>query len=520
MLLTETGRKIFLGVFVFFGFLWGIGNAPLFDEDEGFFAEGTREMAVRGDFISTFVNQEQRFDKPPLTNWLQYGSAQLFGWNEFAMRLPSCLASVAWMLLIYLFTKKKLGEKTAFFATLIAASSLQITIVGKAALADGLLNMALTGAMFSLFEIIHHYNRKYIWAFYVFTGVGFLAKGPIAVLIPGAVFMIYLVKWKSWNAILRLFSPVGILLFMLIAAPWYILEYRQSGEAFISGFFLNHNVNRFQTAFEGHYGGILYFVPVLLLGLLPFTAIVLKSFSKIGYIWSKKWLSFLLIWFLFVFVLFSLSGTKLHHYIIYGYSPLCVLGGWYAAGNNRLPVVWPAFILLILLTVIPFLIPQILPKIDDAYTLDVLKGVAAEFGTYYAVYMAVLLIILVMVWVKKDWDNQWRMGITGFVILFTINILWMPRLGALLQEPVKEAALTAKKLGHKNVVIFNHYNPSFHFYSGLYAEEREPLAGEIVFARKHRLKDFTVQEVFYDKYGITLAKIGERRNDIESIKKP
>ena len=89
MLSTEKTRKIFLILFVLFGFLWGIGNAPLFDEDEGFFAEGTREMAVRGDFISTFVNQEQRFDKPPLTNWLQYGTAEIFGWNEFSMRLPS-----------------------------------------------------------------------------------------------------------------------------------------------------------------------------------------------------------------------------------------------------------------------------------------------------------------------------------------------------------------------------------------------------------------------------------------------
>jgi 4-amino-4-deoxy-L-arabinose transferase-like glycosyltransferase len=520
MLLTETGRKIFLGVFVLFGFLWGIGQAPLFDEDEGFFAEGTREMAIRGDFISTFVNQEQRFDKPPLTNWLQYGSARLLGWNEWAMRLPSCLASIVWMLLIYLFTKKKLGEKTAFYATLIAISSLQITIVGKAALADGLLNMALTGAMFSLFEIIHHYNRKYIWAFYVFCGIGFLAKGPVAVLIPGAVFMIYLVKWKSWNSMLRLFSPIGIGLFLLIATPWYLLQYRESGHAFINGFFLNHNINRFQTAFEGHYGGILYFLPVLLLGLLPFTAIILKSFTKIRYIWSKKWFSFLLIWFLFVFILFSLSGTKLHHYIIYGYSPLCVLGGWYAANNKRLPVVWPAFILLVLLTVIPFIIPQLITKIDDAYAQDVLQGVAAEFDIRYTVVMVMLLVILLIVWIRKDWDNQWRIGVTGFVILITINILWMPRLGALLQTPVKEAALIARKLGHKKVVMFNHYNPSFHFYSGLYTEEREPESGDIVFARKHRLKDFPVQEVFYDKYGIILAKIGGKQNDIENIQTP
>lgn len=507
---TENTRKIILVLFIFFSFLWGIGNAPLFDEDEGFFAEGTREMVMRGDFISSFVNQEQRFDKPPLTNWLQFGSAQIFGWNEFAMRLPSCLASVVWMLLIYIFTKRKRDEKVAFFATLIAASSLQITIVGKAALADGLLNMALTGAMFCLFEILNQNHKKYIWAFYAFTGIGFLAKGPIAVLIPGAVFLIYLLKNKTWKPLLRLFNIPGLLIFLMIAAPWYILEYLQTGEKFISGFFLNHNVNRFQTAFEGHYGGILYFVPVLLVGLLPFTAVILKSFSKIRMIWVDPFFSFLLIWFAFVFILFSLSGTKLHHYIIYGYSPLCVLGGWYAANNKRLPIVWPSFILLVLLVLIPFLIQGFIPKIDDEYAVDIIKGASSEFDIFYAILMLLLITILIIIWVKKAWDLQIRMAVVGLIMLFTINILWMPRLGALLQQPVKDAALIAKENGFKNIVIFNHYNPSFHFYSGLYASEREPKNGEIIFGRKPSLKEFPIDTVFYEKYGIVLARINKK----------
>ena len=510
MLSTEISRKIFLVLFVLFGFLWGIGNAPLFDEDEGFFAEGTREMAVRGDFISTFINQEQRFDKPPLTNWLQYGTAKIFGWNEFSMRLPSCLASVFWMFLIYFFTKKRLDERSAFFATLISASSLQITIVGKAALADGILNMALTGAMFCLFDFIQQKNRKFIWTFYVFTGIGFLAKGPIAVLIPGVVFIFYLIRWKTWNSILRLLDPIGILVFLAISAPWYILEYQYSGDAFINGFFLNHNVNRFQTAFEGHYGGIFYFIPVLLLGLLPFTAIILKSFTKINYIWSKKWLSYLMIWFCFVFVLFSFSGTKLHHYIIYGYSPLCVLGGWYAANNDRLPIIWPASVLLILLTAIPFLLPFVVPKISDAYALEVLKGVPFEFDHFYLIAMLVLLATLLLVWLNKNWSAEIRMGIAGLTMLITINILWMPRLGALLQKPVKEAALFAKKNDFRTIVVLDHYNPSFHFYSGLYAEKREPTAGEIVFTKIDHLKNIPLQQVFYNKHGYILAKVASR----------
>jgi len=102
------------------------------------------------------------------------------------------------------------------------------------------------------------------------------------------------------------------------------------------------------------------------------------------------------------------------------------------------------------------------------------------------------------------------MGIVGLSMLITINILWMPRLGDLLQEPVKKAAIFAKKNDFKNMVIFNHYNPSFHFYSELYAEERKPENGEIVFTKTDRLRGIPVGEVFYSKYGYALIKVGRK----------
>lgn len=493
---------------VLFGFGWGLDNAPLFDEDEGFFAEGTREMALRGDFISIYVNQEPRHDKPPLTNWLQYLSTRLLGWTETAMRLPSALAAMGWMATIYFFTRRKLGREIAFFATLIATCSLQITLIGKAALADSLLNAALAAAMFCLYQLLTTGRGAYALAFYALTGLGFLSKGPIAVLVPGAVTVLYLIRWREWRPLLRLLHP-GILLFLLIALPWYLLQYQRMGQAFLEGFFMNHNLNRFQTAFEGHYGGMLYFVPILLLGLLPFTAVILKAFPRFRYLWDDRLFSFLLLWFGFVFVFFSLSGTKLHHYIIYGYTPLCILGGWYAAQSNRLPLAWPLLVLLLILTVAPFLMPQIIPMVQDAYAVEVMRGAAEQFDAFYVVAMVALMGITVLAGLKKSWDKEIRMALVGFVMLVTINVLWMPRLGALLQEPVKEAALVVKRLQPENLVVNDHYNPSFHFYSGLFAEERETRSGDVVFTRKSRLADFSEKEILYEKYGLVLARIAE-----------
>ncbi|PWJ55258.1 dolichyl-phosphate-mannose-protein mannosyltransferase [Dyadobacter jejuensis] len=510
MKLTPTSRKIILILYVSFGFLWGLGQAPLFDEDEAFFAEGTREMVLRNDFVSTFVNQEQRFDKPPLTNWLQYASAEVFGWSEWAMRLPSALAALMWMTFIYLFCKRRLGESAAFFATLVAASSLQITIIGKAALADSLLNATLAGAIFCLYEAIDKgINKKFLRMFFVLTGIGFLAKGPIAVLVPGATFLLFLLRWNRWNLLLKIWDPIGLLLFVAIAGPWYYLAYQASGIDFINGFFLSHNVNRFQTAFEGHYGGILYFVPVLILGLLPFTAVVLRALGRVRFLLHDSWFSFLLLWFLFVFVLFSMSGTKLHHYIIYGYTPLCAIGGWYMTQAKSLPLVWPSLLFMFLLTTIPFVVHRVTPTIHDAYALDIIAGVPDVFSFTYALCMGALIgILLLAAWLKSI-PLELRSIMIGAVTLVTVNILWMPRLGALLQAPVKEAALLAKRKELTNIVVMNHYNPSFYYYATQFAQERSPLPGDLVFGRKASLKGFQIEHTYYEHYGIVLVRLAE-----------
>ncbi|WP_198034464.1 ArnT family glycosyltransferase [Dyadobacter tibetensis] len=506
---TPLSRKIFILLFVGFSFLWGLGQAPLFDEDEAFFAEGTREMVLRNDFISTFVNQEQRFDKPPLTNWLQYASTAVLGWNEMAIRLPSALAALLWMYFIYYFTKRKLGERAAFFATLIAASSLQITIIGKAALADSLLNACLAGTMFSLYKGSANGSKYWVWIGYFLSAIGFLAKGPIALLVPGSTFVLYILLHRQWKLIPKLLSPLGILIFLLIAGPWYLLAYQTSGMRFIEGFFLSHNVNRFQTAFEGHYGSIWYFVPILLLGLMPFTGVILQSLRPLGKLFSDRWFSFLLIWFLFVFVLFSLSGTKLHHYIIYGYTPLCVIGGKFMEQNKRPVMFWPSILLLIILATIPFVLPFVTNYIQDEYALDVMKGAASVFGHYYILWMAGLVIILVGVWWSSKAPLELRATLLGLVFLVTINVVWMPRLGLLLQMPVKEAALVAQEKGLTNIIVLNHYTPSFHFYSKQFASERKPEPGETVFARKASLDMKNIAQVYYEKYGLILARLKE-----------
>ena len=109
-----------------------LGMLPLFDLDEGAFSEATREMLESGNYLTTYLNGELRFDKPILIYWLQAVSVKLFGLNEFAMRFPSALAASFWVIATFIFVKKQSDIQKAFLSAFFMLCSLQITIIAKA----------------------------------------------------------------------------------------------------------------------------------------------------------------------------------------------------------------------------------------------------------------------------------------------------------------------------------------------------------------------------------------------------
>ena len=135
---------------LFLSFYAALGMAPLFDLDEGAFSEATREMLLSHNFVTTYLNQELRFDKPILIYWLQAASVSIFGPHEFAFRLPSAIAATLWALAIHRFARRWLDPAAAFWAAFTMVTSLQVTIIAKAAIADALLNMFIAPSIFAL----------------------------------------------------------------------------------------------------------------------------------------------------------------------------------------------------------------------------------------------------------------------------------------------------------------------------------------------------------------------------------
>ena len=499
-----------LGVLIFAGFFAVLGNAPLFDVDEGAFSEATREMLRSGNYLTTYLNDVPRYDKPVLIYWLQLLSVRTFGLSEFAFRFPSALFAGGWAMTMFFFARREFSQRDAFLGAAMLVLSLQVTIIAKAAIADALLNFFLALTMLA---IMRHYqtgsNRMLLVAFAA-MGFGMLTKGPIALLIPIAVtflFNLLELRMKEWFRMVL--NPWGILLFLGIALPWYLLEYRDQGMAFIEGFFLKHNVNRFSSSLEGHSGSLLYYVPVILLGLLPFTGLFFTLLFHLRSFMADRINRFLFIWAAFVFVFFSLSGTKLPHYMIYGYTPLFLLMARALPLSRypRLLGIWPLFLCALMLA-LPLMLPETAKEAPNAYVHDILEAAILLLDSHHtAITLAAAGAIgALVVWPRIS--ESTRLIGTGIIFSLFINLHVMPLAGKLMQEPVKEAALMAKSNGWK-IVMWKVDYPSFLVYSESFVEKRTPRGGEIVLTTTSHINQLENPTVLYRKNGIVLLKTSE-----------
>jgi len=493
------------------GLFLNLGSIPLFDVDEGAFGEATREMLARGDYISTWLNGQPRFDKPILIYWLQAASVQLLGLSEFALRLPSALAASAWIAAIWLFARRFLGSQTGHAAAFVAASTAGITVIGRGAIADALLNLFLALSMFD----IYHYatdgrvflrRRAFLW-----IGLGLLTKGPVALLVPGAASLLAFAlqrRLRDWWRAAR--DPVGWAILLAVAMPWYLLEYGRHGDAFLAGFFMRHNVERFLSPLQGHSGSVLYYLPAVLVLVLPYTGLFLRTLAALGHprrIRAAPLDTFLWCWFLFVFVFFSLAGTKLPHYLLYGATPLLILmARERGALRSKLLAFLPPVAMLGLIAALPVLLQQLVPGIRNAYVREAL-GRPEVFGTAWQAGASALLAAVCVLALWRRVSLWRRLAATGLLCSLALGGLLLPALAELQQGPVKEAAQLARRAGW-DVRSWRINVPSFSVYRGAVTPATLwPGPGQVVLTRSDALPALGPVAILYRKGGVVLARM-------------
>lgn len=493
---------------ILFTFGFNFQGAPLFDEDEGAYACVSSEMIRNCDYLTPTLNNVPFFHKPPLFYWVQALSIKSFGFSEFSCRLPSVLASMAWAMLLFRFTSRRYGMEKGFLAAAFMATALHITIIAKAAIPDAFLNFFITGAMFAISDHLESEKRRHAITAHIFIGLGMMTKGPVAAFIPLVSSMIVYTssgKTKLW--LKAIFDPMGLAALFAIYLPWNLMMWMKHGRPFIDAIFLKHNIGRFSSAMEGHSGPFFYYIPVILAGFIPNTRLLIKAFTKTAEHWKKPDLRLMLAWFFTVFVLFSLGATKLHHYIIYGYTPIFIIMALEADRTQYGTWDWiPAGILMFFIAAIPFIIPFTTPHISDRLAREILPQIPERLclGGILVPAIAGIIILCFGLFLKLR-ANSKRI-ITGIMLTAVIFGFIFPVLGEVQQGPVKKAALICRK-SYPDVVSYRISNPSFWAYLGKPEPERKPVSGDIVFTRTINLNEFDSYEIIYKELGIVLIKI-------------
>ncbi|MBE0483932.1 MAG: glycosyltransferase family 39 protein [Bacterioplanes sp.] len=480
-------------------FFVNLGGFLLFDHDEGAFSEATRGMFERGDFITTYLNDRVRFDKPILIYWLQAAATFLFGFELWAFRLPSALAGMAWALTVYFFVRRYRDESTAVIAALMIGTALGINAISHAATADGVLNAILAATILCIYRYSQNPSSALLYGIYALMAFGVLTKGPVAVVIPLLVAIPFYLLSNLREPLMRaLFFFPGWALFVVIAAPWYILEYLDQGQDFIDGFILKHNVERFKDTLENHGGGPLYYPLVLPFVLAPFGALLIRILPSLTRS-IRQWRDgnhsdevlldrLLWIWFLVVLILFSIASTKLPHYILYGVTPLIILMARYRdwLQSRWFAALFPA-LFYALLTALPLLTPLIEQQLTNPIEIATAQRAAEYFNNTFAIIALVigLCSVALIFWRRlRIWQSLILVG--GLQILFVWLIL-VPAASEAQQRPVWNAAQFAKMLDEP-IYTQSIDMPSFNVYYGK-ATIRRPLnVGEVGFARADRVR--------------------------------
>ena len=312
-------------------FFLGLGDMGLTDRDEGRNAEAGREMFESGNRLTPTFNGELRVAKPVFLYWLMDQSYRLFGVNEFAARFPSALFGVGLIFIHYLFLANRRDRTIALFGALMLLLNLEILGLGRMALTDSVLIFFTTASLYGFWLGLHGEGgmRRWIWAFYIGMALATLTKGPVGFALPLIVAGLYLTWTRRWrNYWQKGVTLAGMLLFILLAAPWYVAMFLVHGEAYASGAKAN-TIGRFLSPMEGHHGTIFFYIPVLLLGFFPWSALLPVPLYRTLKDWyhlrractqpdparTSELDLFAALWVVGVFVFFTASSTRLPHYI-------------------------------------------------------------------------------------------------------------------------------------------------------------------------------------------------------------
>jgi 4-amino-4-deoxy-L-arabinose transferase-like glycosyltransferase len=340
---------LLLAVFCGFLFFYGLGAFGLVGADEPRYAQIAREMLDRSEWVTPTLLGKPWLEKPVLYYWEAMVSFRLFGVTDRAARLPGALDAAMLVAAVYFFLRR-FRRGSELDGALIAASCAGMIGFAHAASTDMPLSSCFAIALLGWYGWYESRQRSYLLAFYLFLALGTLAKGPVAPALAAVVILIFLAERRDWRAIWGTLWIPGIVLFFVVALPWYVAVQIRNPE-FFRFFILEHNLARFSTGVYHHPQPFWFYVPVFLLAMMPWAVVlVLAIVERVRVLWARQkpipgengtsayasvisaenrtqnpirslaaepgWPLFLSIWMMVPIVFFSASHSKLPGYIL------------------------------------------------------------------------------------------------------------------------------------------------------------------------------------------------------------
>jgi 4-amino-4-deoxy-L-arabinose transferase-like glycosyltransferase len=334
-------------------YLPGLGRPALWEPDEGRYAEIAREMVVSGDYVTPRDDFELYFEKPPLVYWAEAAAIHVFGVGEFAVRLPAALFSIGEVVVTAALADAMLGAMPGFLSVLVLALSPLFFGFARFATLDPALAFFLTAGLGAFFaaarcdSFAQPSARRWMLLSAAMLALGTLAKGPIALLLGGAIALVWLATERRLRQIAEMPLVSCAVIYAAIVAPWFaLMESRNPG--FLRFFFIHEHLERYVSSTE-HGWGPWFFIPIVIGGAWPWI-----FFAPLG--WSamraktsqddapppstgRAAADFLTVWFAIVFVFFSIPRSKLGSYILPALPPLAIVAGYGLARTSALEAI-------------------------------------------------------------------------------------------------------------------------------------------------------------------------------------
>jgi 4-amino-4-deoxy-L-arabinose transferase-like glycosyltransferase len=433
-----------------------LGKTHLWIYDEVRNAQCAREMWERRDWIVPTFNGKLRTLKPPLHYFFMFGGFEMFGVTEWGARFFSPIFGVLTIAITYIFVARYSSRLHAFITGCILLASTHWLFEFRMSVPDPYLIFFNTLSLFSAFAYFKENKFGWLALSAVSFGLGILAKGPVALALPGLAILCWLIWDKHWKRIFHWHVLVAAIIILVVSVPWYILVHKASDGEWTRGFFLEHNVGRFSEPMEGH-GGFFLIVPLfVLLGLLPASVFFGEALKKFKLTYKDSFLRFSLCVFLAFIFFYSISGTKLPNYPMPCYSFLAVILGYFITNSiNGISktILYPYIILIV---------------INVALPVGLYFGIRNEVETKGFENNAILLAILsltsiisIFIYEQKGFKASLISLLAGYTIF---NMVFFNFLYPVIYNNNPLSKTLDKVKQYDNVVAYKIFHPSFTYY--------------------------------------------------------